>query len=124
GWLEVIAGQGAPQVTAHDVPIRTMHRWKVEAAGRTPDQLTADLVELVAKRRNEGALDDAVVSIVVSGISRDLWRLVDTGAVREAAADTLHFELICRPGTTTTADTDGDTGDNAAAQTDTAAVLL
>lgn len=98
GWYQVTASTTElPVVAEHNVSIRPMLREYVEATGLTPDETTDKLLRTVAHLRDRGRLDGAICGVVVTGIGRDLWRLVDTVRVRDLASDAFHFELVCQP---------------------------
>lgn len=93
-WLEVVLGDGGPQVTSRTFPTRHMLAPEpVEAATLTPEQVT----EALCKQLDELPYDGAVVRQRVVGITRDLWTLVDLAPVRERAQRYLHHrvEAIC-----------------------------
>lgn len=93
GYLRVELGDGPVQVTPVALPTRRMFRLPVvDAEGKTAADITADLLANIAS----ADLDDAVVGQVVTNVPRDLWSLVDTAKVREAAAGALHFEITTR----------------------------
>jgi len=91
GYLKVfLDGTGTtPQVQGVDLPVRAMFRLPViDASDMTPDQVTAAMVAAA----RDSAIDGAVVSQTVTGVSRDAWALVDVAAARSAASSALWYE--------------------------------
>lgn len=91
GYLSVTLRPGQlPDVRPRDLPIRTMKRLPVvDATGLTPDEITALLVE----RIRTGDVGGAVVGQIVTGVTRELWSLVDQAPAREAAASAVHYAV-------------------------------
>jgi DNA repair exonuclease SbcCD nuclease subunit len=94
GWLDVSISRGdKPQVTARHITTRTMFRLPLlELDGRSPDQVVEALIANV----RAASVSGAVVSQVVTGVSRELWSLVDVNRVRQAAGSALHYEVTPR----------------------------
>lgn len=94
GWLQVVAHRHqAPQVTPVPVPTRAMFRLPaVDAESLAPQQIRDALVERLAGVDVAGA----IVGQVVTGVSRDVWSLVDVASVRAHAADALHYQVNVR----------------------------
>lgn len=93
GWLEVEVG-GAFSVTEHNVPIRRMFRLpELDGEGMSPDEITEALVG----RLRSAQIGGAVVGQVVTGVTRDIWALVDQVSVRHAANTALHYQITLRP---------------------------
>lgn len=105
GWNKVVvSADELPEVTQMDVPIRMMVRDKVDVSSLTPDQIHKKLSEHISKLESAGRLDDAVVGVVATGTTRDVWNLVDRESLRERASRALHFELISSPADTAAVD--------------------
>jgi hypothetical protein len=64
----------------------------VDGAGRTSDELCDQLIEHL----RAAPIDGAVVGQVVTGVSRDLWSLVDVARVKAAAGASLHYEITVK----------------------------
>lgn len=90
GWLDVLIRPGdLPLVTRKNLPIRAMFRLPhLDATAMTPDDIVKALKENLTKANITGA----VIGQIVSGVSRELWSLVDMSAVRAAAAGALHYD--------------------------------
>jgi DNA repair exonuclease SbcCD nuclease subunit len=96
GYLRVTLppeAQQLPSVSRKFLRIRPMFRLPVlEAAGLEPAQIQEALIE----RIKAAVVGDAVVGQVVTGISREMWSLVDLSAVKAAAASATHYEVTPR----------------------------
>lgn len=90
GWLSVQIRPGdLPLVTRKNLPIRAMFRLPhLDATGMTPD----DIVKALKENLTKAEITGAVIGQVVSGVSRELWSLVDMASVRAAAGGALHYD--------------------------------
>lgn len=90
GWLEVQIRPGdLPLVRRQNLPIRAMFRLPhLDGTGLSPDEL----VEKLKENLKSVDISGAVVGQVVSGVSREIWSLVDMSAVRAQAAGALHYD--------------------------------
>lgn len=96
GWLEVTVtgADQPPAVVGHDLPIRPMFTLPdIDGAGRTAEQVQADLCTAAANPDLSGA----VVRQRLTGVTRDEWHLVDVDTVRRSAAHTMWYELVRLP---------------------------
>lgn len=103
GYLKVglPAADQPPLVAGVDLPVRAMFRLPaVDANSKDADELITELVENIRSADITGA----VVSQTITGIDRDMWNLLDIGAVRKHAGAAVWYEL--RP-----LFTDADTAD-------------
>jgi DNA repair exonuclease SbcCD nuclease subunit len=93
GWLHVTVRPGdLPLVERRFVPIRNMFRLPhLDLAGKTPEEITQALKDNLT--RGDTPIDGAIVGQLVSGVSRDVWSLVDMLSVRSAAAAALDYEV-------------------------------
>lgn len=91
GYLRVALSPGAmPEVVRQHLPIRSMFRLPVlEGQGLTP----AEIGEALKNHIRQGNVTGAVVGQIVTGVTRDIWSLVDKEAVRRAASGALHYDL-------------------------------
>lgn len=106
-------------VSPVSIPTRRMFRLPVvEGAGMEP----ATLAETLVERLKSGDIAGAVVGQVVTGVSRDLWSLVDVARVREEAQAALHYEITVRYDTDTQSPVEKPTGVDAFASALNAAV--
>jgi hypothetical protein len=93
GYLQVQVSNEGTEVTPVHLPIRSMFRLPVvDGAGQSGDQI----VEALLANLHAGEIDGAVVGQIVTGVSRDLWSLVDIGRVKAAAGAALHYEVTVR----------------------------
>lgn len=94
GWLQVRLRSGElPDVTRRNVPIRTMFRLPhLDANGMSPEQIAAAL----SSNLKQATVTGAVVGQVVTGVTRELWSLVDLVSVRAHANGALHYEISVR----------------------------
>lgn len=115
GYVQVAVEKGqAPRVTGVDLPVRAMFKLpEIKSEGLEPDAIR-DLMISAVKASD---IDGAVVSQPISGISRDVWNLVDLASVRSAASSALWYEA--RPIFTDQQSVEQETG----GQSDLAAVL-
>ena len=90
GWLLVEASpDGDPTVMPQRHPVRTLTNLPViDATGLSPDQLQAQMSAALTPE-----ISGAVVRQRVTGVSRDLWALVDTPKLYEAARDALFYRI-------------------------------
>lgn len=90
GYLQVeVQNSKAPKVTGVDLPIRAMFKLPpIDASGLDPERVT----DLLLEAARTAVIDGAVVSQPVTGITRDLWALVDLGAVRAATRAAVWYE--------------------------------
>jgi len=104
GWLSVkIESNKMPEVERRILPTRLMLRLPViEAEGMVPDRIAQLLVE---RLRGE-AISGAVVSQVVTGVTREVWSLVDKTPAKSAASGSLHYAMA--PKFTTTLIKEGE----------------
>lgn len=93
GYLRVDLSDAGAAVTPVHLPIRSMFRLPVV----TGDDLGSDaLCEKLISNLREAPIDGAVVGQIVTGVSRDLWSLVDVARVKAAANAALHYEITVR----------------------------
>lgn len=113
GWYEVsLNSEKLPKVESHDVHLRPMIRQNYNAGGQTPDEITAGLTAQTIKLRDAGKVDGAVVSIVISGVARDLRNLIDIATMRGICDTALHFEVSFKPIKVTSNDHEIDNQDS------------
>lgn len=93
GYLRVELDGSGVAVRPVPVPIRPMFRLPVvDATGLTPDEIVDALIDNLSKADVHGA----VVGQIVEGAPREIWGLVDLGAVRKHAEGALHYEAVLR----------------------------
>ncbi|MCP4792358.1 MAG: DNA repair exonuclease [Actinomycetia bacterium] len=93
GWLRVVLAPGTEsplRVFPQDISVRPMFKLDpVDLSDVDVTKMTDALVEVVKAHDLVGA----IAHLQVTGISRDVYGLVDMGPVRQAAADSLHFKV-------------------------------
>lgn len=127
GWLDVTVRPGSvPHVERRWLPIRAMFRLPVvQADGLEPQELSELLVSRTRDAERDGKVAGAVVGQIVTGVSRDLWSLVDLTSVRAAASAALHYEISIRYSSATRVETGaGALGDLATVLGERAAALF
>lgn len=93
GWLAVDIGSDIA-VDERDIDIRPMFRLpSLDGEGMGPEEITAELL----RRLDSSRIRNAVVGQEITGVSRDIWSLVDHVSVRAAARDALHYQITLRP---------------------------
>lgn len=98
GWLEVTVTPGStPVVSRHNVAIRAMFRLPVlDVSGLSPDEIATGLRARVHDAEVAGELNGAVVAQILTGVTRDVWSLVDIAGVKRSASGALHYEVTVR----------------------------
>lgn len=91
GWLSVEVTKGEfPKVTPRHHPVRHMVTLPpISAATKKPEDISKELLDNI--KSNDIA--DAVVRQRITDVPRDLWALVDTASVTEAAKAALHYRV-------------------------------
>ena len=94
GWLDVVVAKGEmPAVLRRNVPIRGMVRLpKADLSGLTPEEIK----DLLIANIRAGQISGYVVGQIVENVSRETWSLIDLQAVRAAASNALHYDVIVR----------------------------
>jgi exonuclease SbcD len=93
GYLRVIIDGDKTTVSPVHLPIRPMLRLPMaEVGGLDASNITKVLIERIEASEVEGC----VVGQIVSGVSRDLWSLVDVPKIRAAASKALHYEITVK----------------------------
>lgn len=97
GYLRVSIGDALSVAPTH-LPIRPMYRLPVvDGSGLEASEILDALIDRV----QTAEIGDAVVGQVVTGVSRDLWSLVDVAKVRTSAKQALHYEITVKYPSTT-----------------------
>lgn len=98
GWLAVTVTPGeVPAVERRNIAIRHMFRLPVlDVTGLAPEDIATALRDRIKAAEDDGSLSGAVAAQVVTGVTRDLWSLVDVTGVKKAAAAALHYEITVR----------------------------
>jgi hypothetical protein len=96
GWLLVELGPGKATVTRQPVPRarRLLDLDSLDAAGRTSDELSADIDARV--HAVPGGIEGNIVRLVVRNVPRHVARELDHAAIRAYKAEALHFHLDLR----------------------------
>jgi DNA repair exonuclease SbcCD nuclease subunit len=91
GYLLTTINPGqAPTVKGVDLPVRAMFKLPtIEAADLRPEEISA----LLTQATQEADTDGAVVMQVVTGMTRDVWNLVNLDPARGAARAAVWFEI-------------------------------
>lgn len=93
GYLRVTLSDTGCSVSPVHLQTRRMFRLPVvEGAGLDAGALTDTLLQRIV----DADVDGAVVGQIVTGVSRDMWSLVDVARVRAAAAKSTHYEITVK----------------------------
>lgn len=100
GYLRIEVSPGeAPKITPRNLPIRSMFRLPVvDGSGKTPQEIETALMSGIEKARAEGRLGGAIVGQNVTGVTREVWALVDWQKARGVAmASAMQYEISVMP---------------------------
>lgn len=94
GWLDVVVTPGElPAVARRNIPIRPMVKLpRIDVSGLAPDEIRDRLIANI----RDAELTGAVVAQPVEGAVREVWSLVDLGAIRAAAGMALHYDTVVK----------------------------
>lgn len=95
GYLLVGLKRGEmPAVSRVDLPIRRMMMLPVvDAEGKTTEEISEELLSRVQEADEAGLLRGSIIRQRVINVLPDLWSLVDRKSAREAAAETLAYDV-------------------------------